>query len=148
MKIYVASSWGNNHQQDVVRRLRELEFEVYDFKDENSFHWSECDPAWQTWKTDEYVKALARPLAVAGFKTDFEAMQWADACVLVLPCGRSAHLEAGWFVGQDKPLLILWDESEAELMYKMAAGIYGSLGSLMDQLQGIRDDLDIRQQTP
>ena len=52
----------------------------------------------------------------------FEAMQWADTFVLVLPCGRSAHLEAGWAIGAGKPTAILLNEErfEPELMYRMA----------------------------
>ena len=32
MKIYLASSWRNRYQQDVVKALREVGFTVYDFK--------------------------------------------------------------------------------------------------------------------
>jgi hypothetical protein len=32
MKIYVASSWRNTYQPEVVRRLREMGHQVYDFK--------------------------------------------------------------------------------------------------------------------
>jgi len=54
-------------------------------------------------------------------KASSTAMQWADADVLVLPSGRSAHLEAGWFVGQGKGLVILLNgATKPELMYKMA----------------------------
>lgn len=31
-KIYVASSWRNSFQQDVVKFLRDVGHEVYDFK--------------------------------------------------------------------------------------------------------------------
>ena len=31
-KIYVASSWRNQHYPEVVRRLREAGHEVYDFR--------------------------------------------------------------------------------------------------------------------
>lgn len=34
-KIYVASSWRNGHQQNVVAALRGIGFEVYDFKNPN-----------------------------------------------------------------------------------------------------------------
>jgi nucleoside 2-deoxyribosyltransferase len=52
-------------------------------------------------------------------------MERADAFILVLPCGRSAHLEAGWAIGQGKPTAILLDPDHEhqvtpELMYKMA----------------------------
>jgi hypothetical protein len=41
-----------------------------------------------------------------------------------MPCGRSAHLEAGYFVGAGKPLyIVIYDPCEPELMYKMATQI-------------------------
>ena len=111
MKIYLASSWRNPFQPELVKVLREAGHEVYDFRhpEEGSkgFHWSEIDEKWQEWTADQYVEALRHPLAEEGFKLDFDAMKWADGCILALPCGRSAHLEAGWFVGAQKPLWIL-----------------------------------------
>lgn len=50
-KIYVASSWRNDIQPQVVETLRKEGFEVYDFKNpepgNNGFHWSEIDPDWK-----------------------------------------------------------------------------------------------------
>lgn len=60
-------------------------------------------------------------------------MKWADVCVLVMPCGRSAHLEAGWFVGAGKPTLILLENGEPELMYRMV-GTNNICVSLIDLL--------------
>lgn len=143
MRIYVASSWRNSYQPDVVFGLRELGHEVYDFRNlrdgDNGFLWAKFETNWQSWTVEEYVKALENPIAENRFQSNFEAMKWANACVLVMPCGRSAHLEAGWFVGAKKPLLILDDKSEPELMYKMANGVFGGLGPLMLQLQEIED---------
>jgi hypothetical protein len=45
---------------------------------------------------------LEHPKAVRQFRNDIEAMEACDTCVLVLPCGRSAHTEAGWFAGRGK----------------------------------------------
>jgi hypothetical protein len=123
MRIYVASSWRNTDQPKVVEALRRGGHEVYDFKNPPNragFAWSEIDPDWKNWTTQEYVSHLEHPDAKAGFDSDFEAMKWADACVCVMPCGRSAHLEAGWFTGMGKPLIILLSDAEPELMYKMA----------------------------
>jgi len=144
MKIYVASSWRNNYQPDVVHALRELDHEVYDFRNpkpgNNGFHWSEIERSWQNWTGEQFRNALQHPIAQGGFELDFSAMQVADACVLALPCGRSAHLEAGWFVGAGKPLLILLSgENEPELMYKMADSVHTGLGSLLLRLQELGD---------
>ena len=49
-KIYVASSWRNEYQQEVVKVLRELGHEVYDFKNpegRTGFQWSAIDKDWQ-----------------------------------------------------------------------------------------------------
>jgi len=39
---------------------------------------------------------------------------------MVMPCGRSSHLELGYAVGQRKKTVVLLSQSEPELMYKMA----------------------------
>lgn len=146
MRIYVASSWRNDYQPDVIYGLREAGHEVYDFRNptpgDSGFHWSEIDPEWESWSVDEYIDALLHPLAEQGFLNDFAAMQMAQVCVLVLPCGRSAHLEAGYFVGAGKPLLILVEQIEPELMYKMADSVHSGLGSLMIRLEEIQDVLN------
>lgn len=122
-KVYVASSWRNANQQEVVRRLRMSGHEVYDFKNprpgDNGFHWSEIDENWQGWTPSEYIRGLSHPISERGFRSDWNAMQWADACVPVLPSGRSSHIEAGYFVGANKRLVVLIDKCEPELMYKM-----------------------------
>ena len=138
MKIYVASSWRNSFQPDVVKQLRSLDHEVYDFRnpkeDDNGFHWSEIDPNWENWTSDEYVKALEHPFAENGFKSDFDAMKWADCCVMVLPCGRSANTEAGWMKGAGKKVFVYQPtEQEPELMYKIYDGIITSIIGLHKQ---------------
>ena len=123
-KIYVASSWRNPHQQKVVGLLEGLGHEVYDFmnpsKDDHGFSWAEIDPNWQSWTTEQYTKALNHPIAQQGFKNDFDAMHWADTCLIVLPSGRSAHTEAGWMAGMGKDVWVYSPQKEEpELMYKV-----------------------------
>lgn len=140
-KIYVASSWRNLYQQGVVKGLRDAGHEVYDFRNpypgNKGFSWSQIDENWKYWTTEEYFKALCSNVAEDGYKNDFDAMQWADTCVLVLPSGRSAHLEAGWFVGAGKSLHVLIpvpESIEPDLMYKMADGMCVELEDLVNEL--------------
>lgn len=121
--VYAASSWKNNYQPEVVKTLRERNYDVYDFKnpapDNNGFKWEEIDINYATWTPDQLVKALMDPIAVSGFKYDFDAMKKADACLLILPSGNSAHLEAGWLAGRGKPVFVYAPELKVpELMYK------------------------------
>lgn len=121
-KIYLASSWRNARQPEVLATLRAAGHEVYDFRDPVShFRWDGIDADWEQWTTEQYLEGLKSPKADFGFNQDFGAMEWADVGVLLLPCGRSAHLEAGYFVGAGKRLVIaLEGQEEPELMYKMA----------------------------
>ena len=138
-KIYVASSWRNAYQPEVVKRLREAGHEVYDFRNPEDnpggFHWSDVSDAWQEWSVDEYISNLHHPVAEKGFKADLDAMLWADSCVLVLPCGRSAHAEAGWFAGRGlKTIVYIPEKQEPELMYKIFDQVVGSMSDLQAAL--------------
>ena len=150
-QIYVASSWRNDYQPMVITMLRTAGFFVYDFKDPGhaaGFGWTEVsDKPSTSWTTADYLTALNHSRAEEGFKNDFEAMQWADTFVLVNPCGRSAHLEMGWAVGQGKQTAILLEGGdfvhgamldEPELMYKMCDYIAPSLFDLLGWL-GVED---------
>lgn len=137
-RIYVASSWRNEKQPEVVEALHLSGHQVYDFKNpcpgDTGFHWSEIDPNWKSWTNAQYREALNHPIAIAGFAADFGAMKWADTFVLVLPCGRSAHLELGWACGQGKQTLILLDQMEPELMVKMVDRVCTSLREVCQEL--------------
>lgn len=138
-RIYVASSWRNPWQPEVVARLRSAGHEVYDFRNPadnpGGFRWSDIDDKWLDWSASEYIAQLGHPVAERGFKADFDAMRWADACVLVLPCGRSAHTEAGWFAGCGKKTIVyLPEKQEPELMYKLFDAVTDSLEGLLAML--------------
>lgn len=112
MRIYVASSWRNPWQLGVVALLREHGHDVYDFREPEpgvkGFSWSEIDPNWKRWTASEYRAALDAEPARIGFDRDLGALAWCEACVLVQPCGRSAHLELGWACGNGKRTAVLF----------------------------------------
>ena len=123
-KIYVASSWRNQYYPEVVAKLREAGHEVYDFRNPphggNGFRWTDIDENAPNWSFKQYAEGLHHPKAERQFAADIEALRWADTCVLVLPCGRSAHTEAGWMAGVGKRVIVYIPEMvEPELMYKL-----------------------------
>jgi len=124
MNIYVASSWRNERQPEVVSALRRLGADVYDFKNpapgDHGFHWSEIDHGWERWTPEAFRAALDHSIADRGFSYDMQALMDCDVCVLLMPSGRSAHIEAGYASGAGKKLVILLAPGEPELMYKMA----------------------------
>lgn len=130
--IYVASSWRNELQPGIVRLLRSEGHAVYDFRNpapgNDGFKWTEVAEKgkdWKTWTPHEYRIALKHPVAQKGFLLDIMALGESDECCLVLPCGRSAHLEAGIAIGKGKRTSIYIPSQqgfEPELMY-LAGGI-------------------------
>ena len=134
--IYVASSWRNRYYPEVVTRLREAGHQVYDFRNPphggNGFHWTDVDEKAPEWTFDEYAEGLHHPLAERQCAADLSALEDADTCVLVLPCGRSAHTEAGWMAGAGRRVIAYIPEMvEPELMYKLFDRVVGNLDDLL-----------------
>lgn len=111
--IYVASSWRNEHQPHVVAMLHAAGHQVYDFRHPAvgaaGFSWSSLTdpdydlPPFALWRPSDLARALQHPRARQGHAFDQAALDAATACVLLLPCGSSAHLEAGYCAGRGVP---------------------------------------------
>lgn len=149
MRVYLASSWRNPDQPAAVQFLRDWGHEVYDFRNptgtpdvDTGFQWSSIDKDWQNWTAHQFRDALNDPIAVAGFNSDFNAMKWCDACVMLMPCGSSAHLELGWAAGADKhTAIVMSDGKEPELMIKVADALLMSIKSAahwLDELEKLQ----------
>lgn len=139
MKIYVATSWRNVYQPAVVTALRSLGCDVYDFRHpvpsgdgSDGFSWREVDPEWANWNVPRYLDGLQHLAAERGFRLDMEALQAANLCVMVMPCGMSASLETGYAVGAGKPTAVYVPElREPDLMVKMADLITADLQEIL-----------------
>lgn len=121
-KIYLASSWRNENQPDILKKLRSLGHQVYDFRNPST---ENAGFGWKQTGYDMHDKRIfvrhitSNKVAMDGFLLDRDALHWCDTCVLLLPCGRSAHLEAGYAMGQGKETFVLLSDEgfEPELMY-------------------------------
>lgn len=144
--IYLASSWRNEGQRAALLTLRNAGHPTYDFRNpednwrtavtgdsSGGFRWSDIDEEWERWSPWAFRVALHEPISDEGFRRDFDAMQAADVGILLLPSGRSAHIEAGYFAGHpDKRLFVVVDElPEPELMYRLADGVFLSIDELL-----------------
>jgi hypothetical protein len=153
--IYVASSWRNMMQQATVHTLRAAGFEVYDFRNPPNgagFGWEQIGlehsaslhdditKVLDVSYTDDFLESLQHPRAIEGFNADMDALKNCDICVLVLPCGKSAHLELGWAAGAGKRTCIYATEVviTPELMYKVCDHIAPNMMDLLGWL-GVED---------
>lgn len=85
---------------------------------------------------EEFRNALGHQIAERGFGFDNGAMRWADACVMLTPCGNDAHTELGWMAGAGKLAIVLLAEGHPPgLMLKVADYICLSMDEVLDTLE-------------
>mgnify|MGYP001590743855 CR=1 FL=1 len=138
-RIYLASSWRNERQPELVQTLRANGHEVYDFRNpepgDTGFSWRQIDERWQSWNATQQIAALDHPIAQHGLGLDYGGMKWASACVMLQACGRSAALELGWAIGAGKLTAVLMaDGQEPELMIRLADLLTASVDDLLSWL--------------
>lgn len=120
-KIYVATSWRNEHCTKVVNALRGDGHTVYDFR-EAAFSWESVGVNSKSLVTAETINGIYEDQRVIdGFRRDMDALKACDICVLVLPSGKSAHIEAGFAASAGKTVIIYSPQpDQPELMYMMS----------------------------
>ena len=111
-RLYVATSWRNVYQPEIVRIAREMGLETYDFRIPEpgiyGFSWKSIDKSpVKGWSFERYREILAHPIAQEAFERDMHGLS-ADATLLVLPAGRSAHWELGYACGQGQRTAALY----------------------------------------
>lgn len=135
MKIYLASSWK---MKDVVLSTSELlktdGHEVDAFCSASggriSFNWDELLDRMKKEGTDttqlNAIDMMKHWRVKDAFEEDKKWIDWADALIMLMPCGRSSHLEAGYATGTGKKLYIVggFETGEFDTMYGFADGMY------------------------
>lgn len=145
-RVYVVSSWRNTYLDMVTGALHGARLPFFDFRAhkvegstrDSGFHWSEIDPDWRAWDVPRFVEAQGHDLARKGFHADMSNLERCGQLLLVLPCGKSAHLEAGFAVGSGRRVVVYSPPGapfEPELMYGMTAGVTNDLGVAISWLK-------------
>lgn len=137
-KIYLASSWKNEAiVKRIAEQLRGLEHEVDAFCDQSNgrFVFS-FDQLPNVEKMDAKV-VLNEEIVQKAFHEDKKWLDWADGCLLILPSGKSAHLEAGYAKGQGKFLIIYQDgfpTGDFDVMYGFADLVTDNMDEIIEFL--------------
>ncbi|MBA7598384.1 hypothetical protein ES703_05399 [subsurface metagenome] len=131
MRIYIASSWKQQKRVLMLaERLEQESFEVDAFcrstDKRYSFHWSELVDNEDELANYDAIEFLSDARTQRAFKEDKKWLDWADTVIMLTPCGRSSHLEAGYAVGQGKKLYIYghFIKGEFDVMYGFADGLF------------------------
>lgn len=135
--IYLIGSLRNPRVPEVANILRADGHYVYDDWYATS---EDADDWWKRYEQGRghsFVEALNGWAATHVYLNDKQHLDELNTGVLVMPCGKSAHLELGYMIGQKKDGYILLDEDPEryDCMYKFAAGVYQKLDELREALK-------------
>jgi len=144
--IYLIGSLRNKAIPEIAKEIRQVGYEVFD-------DWFAAGPiaddSWQEYEKGKgvsYDKALSGFAAKHVFAFDLHHLNRADACILVLPAGKSGHLELGYIRGSGKRCYVLFDaEPERwDVMYQFAdGGVFFDINKLKEKLE---EDLRLHEQ--
>lgn len=138
--IYLVGSLRNPAIPEIAIKLRAAGFEVFD-------DWysagPEADDYWQAHETQRgrsFAEALAGHHATCVYEFDKKLIDSADIGILILPAGKSGHLELGYLIGQGKPgfILLPGEPERFDVMYRFASGVFTALVDLQHALRNIK----------
>ncbi len=130
MKIYIASSWKNeNVCIEAAKRLRNNGHEVDCFCDTSTGRFVFSFAQLPDISIHDGISIMDTEEVKKAFLEDKKWIDWADVLIVILPCGKSAHLEAGYAKGTGKKLYFVgeFQKGEFDVMYGFADGLYRTL---------------------
>ena len=136
MKLYLTGSLRNPRIPQIGNRLRKAGHDVFD---DYYAAGRMADTAWRRYEQGRghnLAQALKGYAAQHVLAFDVRHLSQAQAVILVLPCGRSGHLELGWALGQGKRGYVLLDADPGryDVMYGLATGVFYHIVDLLNVL--------------
>jgi len=130
---FIACRWRNrDNVLDLAGKMRAKGKSVYTcFDSEHSLADKEKDPeeamqefeATQNWESDENIRKI--------FDTDMNALRNSQNLILLLPAGKSAHIEAGAAYGMGKHCILIGEQKEAESNYLIFNESYKNINDFL-----------------
>jgi nucleoside 2-deoxyribosyltransferase len=139
MNLYLIGSLRNLRVPELASIIRHAGFSVFD-----DWHAAgpEADDYWRDYekaKGHNMAEALAGHAAQHVFGFDKKFLDLADAGILLMPAGKSGHLEAGYMVGCGKPMFMLFEEDPErfDIMLNFFTSIHYNIDSLLKELSAL-----------
>lgn len=142
-QYFIASRWRNKDQVvDLVNKIRQKGKTVYSFFEGDGSYYDLKDSEGKytpaefmkkfestaNWFTDKGVKEV--------FDVDINALKESETLILLLPAGKSAHVEAGIAYGLDKKLIVIGEQKEAESSYMIFNEMFPTIDDFRKSLLG------------
>lgn len=137
--IYLIGSLRDKNVPVLAKTLREAGHTVFD-------DWyaagPEADDYWRDYEKQRgrsYNEALQGYAANHVFEFDKKHLIQADTVILLMPCGRSGHIELGWAIGQGAKGYVLYPETPEryDVMYRFTNGVFCGEEGLQELLEAL-----------
>lgn len=134
--IYLIGSLRNPKIPETANVLEKAEFEVFDDWFSPGPKADECWREYEKARGRTYGEALKGYAARHIFEFDKYHLDRCDFGVLIMPAGKSGHLELGYMLGQGKPGFILFEEEPErwDIMLQFSTGIFFNMDDLLTEL--------------
>lgn len=138
--IYLIGSLRNPEVPSFANELERQGFEVFD-------SWfspgPEADDFWRKYEQERgrtYAEALQGYAARHIFEFDKFHLDRCDAVVMLMPAGKSGHLELGYGLGRGKPGFMLFNEvpERWDVMLQFCTGVFFEKQKLFDALREVK----------
>lgn len=131
-RIYLIGSLRNKKIPEIGVKIRKLGYDVFD-------DWfapgPEADDWWKKYEESRgrtYKEALKGHAARHIFEFDKSHIDASDIGLLIMPAGKSGHLELGYMIGRGKPGYVLMDKPDRwDVMYQFASQIFFDFEEMM-----------------
>ena len=126
--IYIIGSLANPEVPVVANKLRKL-FPQWEIFDSWYSPGPEADEYWRKYEKEKgitYKEALKSWAATHIFEFDKFHISRATDVIMVMPAGKSGHLELGWALGQGNRGYVLFNEEPKkwDIMYQFATDVF------------------------
>ncbi|MBX4187450.1 MAG: nucleoside 2-deoxyribosyltransferase domain-containing protein [Candidatus Doudnabacteria bacterium] len=137
----IISRWRNREKvEELTDKIRAKGKSVYSFiEGDGSNH--KLKDSEQNHAPDEFMKKYESitdwqndPAVREIFDIDMNALREAEAVVLLLPAGKSSHIEAGVAYGLGKKLILIGEQKETESLYLIFNKFYKTIDDFIDNI--------------
>ena len=137
--IYVAGSLRNKNVPNVANELRKInkDWEIFDSWFAPGPHADDFLRDYCKGKGLSYKETLQDWAATHIYAFDRKHILRSTDIVMVMPCGKSGHLELGFGLGRGKRGYIYFTETpkRVDVMYQFATDIFFNLNELISELK-------------
>lgn len=132
---YVIGSLRNPEIVRLAERMRMRGAEVHDDwyapGPKTDEHWREYEQA----RGHDFVDALQGRHAQNVFEYDRDWLHWADAVVMLMPAGKSGHIELGYAagIGKETHIILAPEQDRWDVMYKFADYVWRDVEEFLEE---------------